>query len=191
VHRRTPDRPAERLADSDAERLLARASELDAASAGATVTELREAAAQAGISHRAFDAALAELQGESASRALASEASPRGRGRVLTLVLAATLLIAAGAFAVKRTVVPTGAGAGANVTAVEEAFLLRCLSGNEAAELVRPLLSREHTTALVRATAPRVLTIRATPEQLREVRALLEQHEGTGSTACTSVPRSQ
>ena len=191
MSRRPPARPVtERLADRDAARLLARASELDAASADATVTELRQAAAEAGISDRAFDAALAEMKAEDESRPLASHVPPRSRRRARTMAVLAAMLIGFATVTLGRTAIRTSAGAGPNVPMVEEAILLRCLTGDEAATLVRPLLSGEQATVLVRAKAPRVLTIRATPQQLREVRALLDRHEAAGSSACTAAPAS-
>jgi hypothetical protein len=119
VHDRRPREPdAEVLSDPVAERLLARASELDAAhGAGAAVDDLRAAAAEAGIS--------------------------------------------AGAFVVMLSRTPTDAVAGAAAPMVEEAFVLRCLSPGEAAELVRPLLHLPTNTVIYSPThAPRVLTIR-------------------------------
>src|SRR5688572_4542995 len=63
VHRRLPTDPdTEVLPDALATRVLARASELDAAFATGTVANLRSAAVEAGISSRAFDAALAEVR---------------------------------------------------------------------------------------------------------------------------------
>ena len=54
----------ERLPDQAAQRLLARASELEAArSAELSLAELREVAREAGIGPTAFDQALAELRG--------------------------------------------------------------------------------------------------------------------------------
>jgi len=41
---------------------------------------------------------------------------------------------------------------------------------------------------LAPACAPRVLTIRATPAQMEQVRLLLDQYESTGSTACARPP---
>ena len=186
MRRPTPDRShAELLADRDAARLLARASELDAMSAGATVTELRAAAAEAGISDRAFDAALAEMQGEAELQPLAANVAPRGRRPARVLVAGAAMLVALAALVLARTETSTTSnGPRPNMPMVEEAFLLRCLTGAEAATLVRPILAGERTTLLLQARAPRVLTIRATPQQLREVRALLERHEAPGAPAC-------
>jgi len=57
---------AERVADETARRLLARATALEID--GPTLAQLRQAAAEAGISHTAFDAAVAEWRADSLSR---------------------------------------------------------------------------------------------------------------------------
>jgi hypothetical protein len=58
-----PNEPstAQPLSDSEARDLLARATAIEAAGAGHTVAELREAAEEAGIDRRAFDRAIGEL----------------------------------------------------------------------------------------------------------------------------------
>ena len=168
-HRSESER--EMLPTQVSERLLARAAELDAALNGGTeLAKLRAAALEAGISSSAFDTALEELRG--AGQAPAAQ-SPRRRPRVATFVLGVCTLLLAGTM-VSRTVIRVPVGA-----TVEEAFLLRCLPPGEAAELVRP--TRElasNVTILLPAHAPRVLRIRATPEQLAEMRALLEREDG-------------
>jgi hypothetical protein len=186
-NRLPPERDAEVLPDKVAERLLARASELDAAhAAGAPVADLRAAAAEAGISAGAFDAALAELQGASQGRVSAVSSQPlRRRWRTRAAWIAA--LILAGTFAVIRSRTPTGATAGTAAPMIEETIVLRCLSPEEAAELVRPLLSlRSNTLVISPARASRVLTIRATPAQIQNVRSVLDQNEGPESPACAT-----
>lgn len=187
--RRPPEPDAEVLSDPVAERLLARASELDAAhGAGAAVDDLRAAAAEAGISAGAFDAALAELHGAGQARMPEVSGRPRRRPRPWARVVLVAALIAAGAFAVIRSRTPTDAVAGAAAPMVEEAFVLRCLSPGEAAELVRPLLHLRTNTVVYSRTHPRVLTIRATPAQIQNVRSVLDQYEGAGAPACASKP---
>jgi len=91
------------LPDAIASRLLARASELDALrNDDLAVTDLRAAAAEAGISGPAFDAALAELR--RTSRVPTSDRMPRGRRglRLGAALVAGAALIAAGIFAVTR-----------------------------------------------------------------------------------------
>jgi len=65
---------AERLAEATARRLLERATALDAD--GPTLAQLRQAAAEAGISHTAFDAAVAEWRADRPSAA--PMLTPRG-----------------------------------------------------------------------------------------------------------------
>jgi hypothetical protein len=97
-------------------------------------------------------------------------------------------LIAAGAlFVIPRMVVSTSS---AGPPMVEQAFLLRCLAPGEAAELVRPLLELPaNRVAYSPVNAPRVLTVHATPAQLRNVRSVLDEHERPGSAACARGPR--
>ena len=190
MHRKPPtERDTEVLADPVAVRLLARASELDAAfRSGAAVADLRVAATEAGISPRAFDAALAELHGaeQAPVPAETGEVTKRPRRWALAgvsgLITAGALMLILGT-AVSRTVAP------AIPPMVEQAFLLRCLAPGEAAELVRPLLGLRTNSVAYSPIAPRVLTVHATPEQLREVRSVLDEHEVPGSAACSRRPR--
>ncbi len=88
-------RDAERMPEDAARRLLARASELEAArGAELSVAELREAAREAGIAPGAFDQALAELRSrDPAARAAAGPAPTRMR-RVARFWPAALILAA-------------------------------------------------------------------------------------------------
>jgi len=89
------------LPDAIASRLLARASELDAVrDDDLAVADLRAAAAEAGISGLAFDAALAELR--RTGRPQTSEGMPRRRRglRLGAALVAGAALIAVGSFAV-------------------------------------------------------------------------------------------
>jgi hypothetical protein len=75
------------------------------------------------------------------------------------------------------------------VPTVAEAFVLRCMTANEAAGLLLPVLGDLANTQLkASAHTPRVLTVRTTPAQMRNVRAVLAEHDGTGSPA-TCAPR--
>ena len=184
MSRRNPDplgaELPEVLSEPVAARLLARASELDAADAqGVSVAELRAAAVEAGISERAYEAALSEVHGRGPVR--------RVRAWVLTATMA--VLLVGGAFAVVPVRTRPASGPQAGPRMVDEAILVRCLSPGEAAALVRPHLQMAANTILVNPTrAPRILTIHATPAQLREVRALLDQYERGGSATCGAGP---
>ncbi len=173
-HRPEPERDV--LPSHVSDRLLARAAELDAALKGGTeLAKLRAAAAEAGISSSAFDAALDEMRGAGQAPAVQSS---RRRPRIAALVLGVSALALAGAVTVSR-----GVGA-PTVAMVEQAFLLRCLPPGEAAELMRPVLKRASNAVMFSPVhAPRVLTVRATPEQMGELRALLDRHD---DAACQS-----
>jgi len=179
-HRRPADRDAEVLPDKVATRLLARASELDAA--GAKVSDLRAAAAEAGISTRAFDEALAELEEEQVPDV--SVLPPR-RSRMWMLAAGVAALIAI--FAIGRTFPPAASGTTAPM--IEEAIQLRCLSAGQAAALIRPHLNLRTNTIVYSAGAPGVLTIRATAAQIQNVKSVLDQYESSppGSPACAST----
>ena len=66
------------LSEAARERVLARASEIDAAR-GTRVADLRAAATEAGISAEAFDQALAELESEEGGVAIAAPKASRRR----------------------------------------------------------------------------------------------------------------
>ena len=182
--RRIPAEPElQVLTATEAARLLNRASELDAASGAATVAQLRSAALEAGISPLAFEAALAEVRAQD-ELPTHSTAAPAGGIRRRTVAVVATALVALLAFFAAMRTVPVGATEMAAAPMTEEAFLLRCVAAGEAAELIRPLLPLPGNTVRTNAQAPRVLTVRATREQLARVRGLLEKHEGVYGPAC-------
>ncbi len=176
MQKRSPaESDAKVLAEPAAARLLERASQLDAAErSGSAIEDLRAAATEAGISTRAFDAALAELK-DTPTPVVPATRRPRIVTRTRAILLG--FLLSAGIVAVSRLVMPTTPASGIPMT--EEAILLRCMTAVEAAELVRPLLTLRENTIVVRAAqAPRVLTLRVTAEQSRQVKQLLDQYEG-------------
>ena len=70
---------------------------------------------------------------------------------------------------------------------VEEAVPLRCLTGGEALELLRPQLQDEVTTMRWSpSTAPRVIVLRTTPAKMQRAKALLAEHEGAGAGTCAA-----
>lgn len=177
LHR--PQRQREVLSDDVAQQILTRAAELDAAQRAAIdVANLRAAAVEAGISPSAFDAALGEMQG---GEQLPAASSRRRLPRVRTLVGVSAVVFLC-AIAATRTLVP------APLPMSEEAFLLRCLPPGEAAELIRPLLGPTSTVAVSPTRAPRVLTIRSTPEQITRIGALLDARDGA-ACATPAAPR--
>ena len=180
MQNRVPDdRDPEVLSAPAAARLLARASELDELRrAGSTVSELRAAAAEAGISAPAFDAALVELQAAGQATLPEVKKPPRRRSRLAALAAGGVVALVF----VSRMLFPTS---GAAEPLVEESIPLRCLSANQAAELVRPLHTDGNTT-LSGKDGRDVLTIRATPEQVQRVRSTIAEREE--SLACTVPP---
>jgi hypothetical protein len=185
-HRRPDEADAERLSDSAAKRLLTRASELDAT--GAAVTDLRAAAAEAGISAHAFDAALAEMRGAEQAGSLDVARPParrRRRGRLFAVVLGLVfwlILRSRGPSDPEVVAPPSGA-------MVEESVPLSCLSPQQAAELIRPHLALPtNTIEISAAPGSRTLNVFATPEQLQKVRSVLDKQDVAGSAACAVAP---
>jgi hypothetical protein len=181
-----PDRSnPQRLPDHLAQRVLARASEIDAA--GAAVTDLREAAREAGISQAAFEAALAEVQDVPVRKETPRAAPPRrwfsgavvgGVGMLLFLIMAVFI-----PRAVQR------AGPASDEVAIsEQIFRLNCISGNEAGLLVRPVIKSPYGQVTISPQgSPQAMVVRGTAEELRAVKALLEQRDGVPGQAC-AVP---
>jgi hypothetical protein len=104
------------------------------------------------------------------------------------------MLLGAGVLAVTRllvpaTAVPVPADAVPAVRMVDDAILLRCLSTSDAQDLIAPHLSLEENSISMH-QGSRVMRIHATPEQLRQVRAVLDSYEraGAGSPACATRP---
>ena len=92
MNERDHTRDAERLTEEAARRLLARASELEAArGAELSVGELREAAREAGITSGAFEEALAEFRGHHSGAPRSAVAVPTRR-RLARLWPAALIL---------------------------------------------------------------------------------------------------
>ena len=167
---------AERVSAQAAERLLARASELDAAGGPSTELEsLRAAAAEAGISSAAFDAALIEFRAESLAKGESAGAgSHRLRPRVgrWGLLLAAVMVTMASLLFFRARAFPEPPG----MTTFE--MRIQCLAPNAVTALVQPILTLEANTLQVsQGPAPRVLRIRATSAQIEQVRSALEQGE--------------
>jgi hypothetical protein len=184
MQRRGPAKPdAELLPKQAAERLLARASELDAARHdSAALTDLRAAAAEAGISAESFDEALAELRAADEAQVPEVSTVTRPRLGVRTLALGATaaILLLIGVFMTTRLVsVPTS---------VAQTFPVRCLTPGQVAELMRPVLGNTGTFAY-NPQVPGTVTIRGTPEQIASARSLLERNDGAGGSCPAASPR--
>ena len=180
--RREPER--EVLPEKVGERLLRRASELDVANrSGAEVAKLRAAAAEAGISHAAFDAALAELREEQNSPVVATPLRPRSRSPVWAIVVGAIAILLAGVITM-RTVVPPP------TPMVQWSFAHPCLSAEQVIALVRPLLQDGKSTVQTSpSSGPGIVTIRTTPAQLARVHEVLKLQDAAASPACVTPRR--
>ena len=174
MNERRPILPETVLSEPAAAQLLARASELDAALKGGTsIATLRAAAAEAGISNTAFDAALIEVQAERPAQVPAVGAQRR---RVWSWLAGASLvMLGMATVVVARSPTPTGL--------IEQSVMVRCLSIEEAGYMIRPYLDR--SSLVVARPESRVLRIRATPAQIDRIRAVLDQAE-RAPRACVS-----
>jgi hypothetical protein len=172
-------------------RLLERASELDARSYGSSIEDLRTAAREAGISERAFEAALAEMSATRSQRAEIPALRRQGRvGKFIVAFFAGGLLL----FWLGRMIVPAPTATSATTasgTYFAETYVLSCLRPAEAADLVRPLLRDPANTIQASGDATnRVLTVGATASQHAEVKRLLDTQQAPGSPACAAPPPS-
>jgi hypothetical protein len=175
----------DRLSKSSADRLLRRASELDAArQANSSIAELRAAATEAGISAQAFDAALAELQRSQVAHVPAPPPRFGLRPRRWVVAGSISVVMILGGIAV------TLAGATSDMemgptSLREELIELRCLTPLGAADLLRTVLNEKWDRVIASGNPDsRTVKVLTTPQQLEKAKALLEKHDGPGSTAC-------
>jgi hypothetical protein len=176
VRDRRPSEPdRETLPAKLAERLLTRASELDATGLS-TVTQLREAATEAGISQAAFDAALAELRDAEGQREVVAPPPKRSRARRFGGAIAA--VVVAGVILTSREAAPSNA---TGVQMLDETIVLRCLAPDEATAIARTLLDQPENTLAYR---ERVLRVHGTASQIAELRAHVDRREAE-LPACT------
>lgn len=180
----------EHLPDAEAARLLARASEIDAAGGpGRSLDELRSAALEAGISSRAFDAAVGELRDGQQPAALVRARAPASQWRrfskvlsfwALTIVVPLALITARGGRSRPSRTPARGL--------TREAIMLRCLPATEAVELLKPVLGAPGNSLRNSDQTPRTLIVIATPEQLTRVHAVIDQAEQMRDGSCTAPP---
>ena len=162
------------LSEQVARNLLARASELDAALKGGTsIATLRAAAAEAGISSTAFDAALAEARAE--TPAPSDGVAARRSRRRSWLAGAALLVVGIASIGVQRSTVPVGT--------VEGSVQIRCLSQEDALEVIRPYVDRN--SSVYARPGSHYLRLRATRAQIDRIRSVIAQAEGA-ATSCTA-----
>jgi hypothetical protein len=170
---KTPDR--EVLPAKVAERLLARASELD--TGASHVAELKQAAMEAGISEAAFEAALAEYRDEKTAAKATEVVDQRKQVRRFGMVIAALVSLV---FAFGMMVVPSRVQ---RVDPFQTEISLSCTSADAATQIARSVLDPSTSSISAR---PGSLTISApTQAQLDRVRELITQRER--SVGC-SVP---
>jgi hypothetical protein len=167
--------PEELLPKAVADRLLARASELDANSA--SIAELRAAATEAGISGHAFDAALAEVRQAKTAEVL--DASARRRTSPLFKFLVGGL----GAFVVLlglgMVIIPSRATP-VRPARAEHQVQLRCITPERAAELARPFVDGSSTVV---AHPGGDLFIVGTTDQIEKIQSAIDEYERS-SVAC-------
>jgi hypothetical protein len=166
VSRRIPGSPDPgAIPATAAERVLARASELDGA--WVSVTDLRAAAREAGISAPAFEAALAEVTKAGQLRTTNAWRQTRRRWSPWLLTAAGAGLIAAGGWAVSgRALVSADA-------IVDEALAVHCLSAGHAIQLIRSHETLANSVELRIGARSDVVMVRAKPARLKQVKALL------------------
>ena len=172
------------LAESDAKRVLSRAIELEhVRTAGSTVAELRAVAGEVGVSAGSFDAALAELdESKQAPVPVKQTRTPR---RVRLSVIGGALVALFAFFVFMR--IPAEQASVPAVPSIEEAIMLRCLSPDEAGEMIRLALGPSVRNVQLRGRpGSRLLIVRATPEQMQKVKSLLDEKQAAGSIACTA-----
>lgn len=171
------DRQREVLPVKQAEELLARASELDVANAsGSAIADLRQAAQEAGISAQSFDAALAEMHDVPRKPAVPAPRRTRRRmiiGAVLGFLTAIT---------VNSLRHPSSSLTPAS-SLVTEDMVLKCITPEDAAQLIRPVLQKPAATVVISgAPGTRVLTVKATRDQMQQAKATIDRYEANSAT---------
>lgn len=160
---------AEVLPAKVAERVLKRASELDAAHAtGTAVAELRAAAAEAGISAHAFEAALGELQEVDQEPAPAS--TRRWRGLFIGLAALGAVVLAAAMIVIPARLAPR-----ATPGMAEHTILLNCAPADQVIERIRPLLTDPNNSIVRPGNTASTIIVRVTPEQMQKVQGVIDQ----------------
>ena len=166
--RMEPD--AEVLPANVAERVLKRASELDAVHAtGTAIAELRAAAAEAGISEHAFEAALGELQ--QGGRAPGPAPSTKRWLRLfIGLATVGAVVLAAAMFVIPARLAPR-----ATPGMAEHTIQLNCAPADQVMERIRPLLTDPNNTMVRAGNTASSIIVRVTPEQLQKVQSVVDQ----------------
>lgn len=175
MNERRPAPPETILSEPDAKQILARASELDVAlRAGTSIATLRAAAAEAGISSAAFDAALAEAEAKEQERGTPARA--RQRPHLLSRAAAAAVMVLA-------IVTVSVQRSSTRARMIEPVLQVRCISPEDAAELIRPYLDR--SSRILIPPGSHLLRVRATQAQIEKIRSVLAEAERSATT-CAS-----
>jgi hypothetical protein len=107
-----------------------------------------------------------------------------GRMYFITWAIASAIVVAIVVWFAASRVHFARPGDDATVAPVaEQAFLLRCLSPGQAAELLRPYLGPDGMLR-ISVGAPGVLTIRATQDRLRKAKSILNRYEHSPDGVC-------
>lgn len=113
----------------------------------------------------------------------------RRTGKVLSIVFA--VLIAITLWITWIQVIVPSMRATAEIAAgnhLTETIKLRCLSSDQAGELISPYVRSSGSVYYPAKPPMRVITVRGTPEELRTVKALLHKFDDPDETTCASRP---
>jgi hypothetical protein len=94
-----------------------------------------------------------------------------------------------GALALSRLVLPANQGAMVEEALFTEAFNVRCMSTHDMADLMKAQITSRRSSIETR-NASRIITVRATQDELDKVRATFNQYDNASQTACV-VPQPQ
>lgn len=153
------------------------------------MADLRAAAAEAGISSQAFEAALAEYQAGASAPAHGTRPDfQRRTSRWALAAVAAAVII----FGLTMIVIPIAVSRGSEtrpVAMTQVVISLQCLSPTAAAELIRPILNLDENLVIASGQPnTRQLTVTANSQQWESISDPLAKEDGAGSNACGVRP---
>jgi hypothetical protein len=172
-----PDR--ELLTQAAARQLLERAGEIDADST--SVDALRAAAREAGISEAAFEAALVEMRGRTATAIQPATVRSRRKRLIFAAIVAAVIMVGSAVL----VVIPTRAGR-AQTGMVDHEFVVQCLPMRTAQDIARTVLTSPENQMQM-SPGSRVMRVRATPEQFNALQAAFASNAKT-LASCDNTP---
>ncbi len=145
----------------------------------------------AGLSPQQIDAMLAQMRSARTGRAdgLVTLPSLLGRWRVVGLL---AFVVACAAMVLLQRESNRVAVSAISARTVEESVLLQCLTPEEAAEIVRPLLAHEWNAVVVNPeSSPGRVRLRGRTFELSRAKAELAKFEGDGGADCPVAPVSR